>query len=291
MRSLVILVTGATAGIGRETALRLARAGHRVFATGRRVHALDTLVAEAQGTQLEAMALDVTSPDSVAAAKAWIDRRTNGYGVDVVVNNAGYGLVGPLESVTGDELRAQFETNVFGLMSVTRAFLPAMRARGSGRIVNVGSMGGRVTFPLMGAYHATKYALEAISDALRNELRPFGVRVSLIEPGAIRTEFNDRAMEEVSRYRTPDSPYAAALARVDEMRKQFEMSAVGPGPVADAIVHAALSRRPRARYVTPRRTHVLLALFRWMPTPIMDAVLRGMSGLTRARLLPAGARA
>jgi short-subunit dehydrogenase len=149
------------------------------------------------------LTLDVTSATSLAVAT--LERRTKGYGIDVLVNNAGYGLVGPLETIDDADLRAQFDTNVFGLMAVTRAFLPAMRDRRAGRIINVSSVGGRMTFPLMGAYHASKYALEALSDALRLELLPMGVHVSLIEPGPIRTEFNDRAMEWAGKYNPPPS--------------------------------------------------------------------------------------
>ena len=143
----VVLVTGATSGIGRATALHLARAGHRVFAVGRRQAALEALEREAKGLRLETLMLDVTRAESIAAAKDEIDRRTNGYGVDVVVNNAGYGVGGPVEEVSDAAFRAQYETNVFGLMAVTRAFLPKMRARRWGRILNISSVGGRLTLP------------------------------------------------------------------------------------------------------------------------------------------------
>src|ERR1700733_9145953 len=173
MKSLIILITGATAGIGRHAALHLAHAGHRVIATGRRKDALAALAKEAKGTKLETMELDVTVASSIEAAKAEVDKRTDGYGLDVLVNNAGYGLMGPLEEISDADLRAQYDTNVFGLVAMTRAFLPQMRLRGSGRIVNVSSMGGRMTFPFMGAYNSTKYAIESMSDALRMELAPF----------------------------------------------------------------------------------------------------------------------
>jgi short-subunit dehydrogenase len=164
-------------------------------------------------------------------------------------------------------------------MAMTRAFLPEMRARGRGRIINVGSMGGRVTFPLMGAYHATKYAVEALSDALRNELAPFGIHVSLIEPGAIHTEFGDRAMDVLERYRASRSPYAGVLARAEEVRQQFDRTAAGPEVVTNAIVHASERRRPRARYVVPFSTHFALLAFRLLPTRWMDGLLRMVIGL------------
>lgn len=284
MNGLVILITGATAGIGRAAALELARAGHRVFATGRRTDALASLVKEAAGLPLEGLLLDVTSQASIENAKLEIERRTEGHGVDVVVNNAGYGLVGPLEEISDEALRKQYDTNVFGLMAVTRAFLPAMRARGKGRIVNVSSMGGRVTFPFMGAYNSTKYAVESLSDALRIELRPFGVDVCLIEPGAIKTEFADVALGTARR--VDGSPWAAAVEQADAMRAKFDATAVGPEVVARAIAHAATARRARPRYVVPKQTYGALFLFRVMPTRVMDAILGWASGITRRKLLP-----
>ena len=291
MAKLVILVTGATSGIGRHAALALARRGHAVFAAGRRAAALEGLVAEAakEGHRIEPLVLDVTDAASIERAQGVVREITSGHGVDVLVNNAGYGHVGPLEAISDEELRGQFDTNVFGLMAMTRAFLPEMRLRGSGRIVNVGSMGGRVTFPLMGAYHATKYAVEALSDALRNELAPFGVHVSLVEPGAIRTEFNDRAMDVLERYRAERSPYAAVLARADEVRAKFESTSAGPEVVTDAIVHAAERRRPRARYVVPFSTHFALLAFRLLPTRWVDALLRAAVGLRWGSLTAAPA--
>jgi len=281
-KQLVILVTGATAGIGRHTALAFAKQGHVVFAAGRRQDALDKLAAEAKGTELHAISMDVTKAESIAAAKAEIDRVTKGHGVDVLVNNAGYGLVGPLEEVGDAELRKQYDTNVFGLMAVTRAFLPAMRERGFGRVVNVSSMGGRMTFPLMGAYNSTKYAVESLSDALRVEVKPFGIGVSLIEPGAIRTEFADVAMGTVQP--NESSPYAPILAEKEKMASMFDATAVGPATVVRAIQRAALSRRPAARYVAPFQTHFALWMVRILPTSWMDAIMGWATGLTKKKL-------
>ncbi len=284
MEALTILITGATAGIGRHAALALARAGHHVFATGRREAALETLLTEAKGTSLETLTLDVTSASSIADAKREISLRTNGRGIDVLVNNAGYGLVGPVEMVEDADLRAQFDTNVFGLMAVTRAFLPAMLERGSGRIVNVSSVAGRVTVPLMGVYHASKYALESLSDALRLELGPQGIHVSLVEPGPIRTEFNDRAMESAEKYQATDSPYAKVLAKADAMRATVEKTSVGPESVVRAIVKAIESSRPRARYVAPFRMHFAIVMMSLLPTRWSDALLRTVYGLNRRNM-------
>jgi short-subunit dehydrogenase len=288
MQALTILITGATAGIGRHAALALARAGHHVFATGRREAALETLRTEARGTLLETLTLDVTSASSIADAKREIDLRTKGYGIDVLVNNAGYGLVGPLEMIDDADLRSQFDTNVFGLMSVTRAFLPAMHERGAGRIINVSSIGGRMTFPLMGAYHASKYALEALSDALRLELEPQGIHVSIIEPGPIRTEFNDRALEWAEKYQASDSPYASVLAKAEAMSAMLEKTSVGPESVVRAIVKAIESSRPRARYLAPFSMHFAVLLMALLPTGWSDALFRAVYGLNRgAMLMPA----
>jgi NAD(P)-dependent dehydrogenase (short-subunit alcohol dehydrogenase family) len=290
MKKLTVLVTGATSGIGRHAALALAKEGHHVIAAGRRVEALEALAAEAKaaGAKLDPLRLDVTDASSIASAVRDVRALTFGNGLDALVNNAGFGQAGPLETVSDDVLRAQFETNVFGLMALTRAFIPDMRAKGFGRIVNVSSIGGKIVFPMMGAYHATKFAVEALSDALRNEVAPFGIGVSLIEPGAIRTEFTDRMMGTLAAVTTESAtttPYAASLAKADQMEKLFAQMGVGPESVTRAIRSALVSRRPRARYVAPFSANFILAAFRWIPTRIMDALLRAVLGLRRAPAL------
>ncbi len=286
MNKLTILITGCTSGIGRHAALHLARLGHRVFATGRNEAALAALVAQAPAT-LETLTLDVTSPASIAAAKAEIDARTNGAGVDVLVNNAGYGLLGPTEMISDAEMRAQYETNVFGLMNVTRAFLPAMHARGAGRIINVSSIGGLVTLPFFGVYNSTKYAVESLSDGLRLELAPFGIQVSLVEPGVIDTGFTDRSMLEIARFRDRESRYAPVLARADELRRVSDRSAVGPECISLAIERAATDRRPMARYIAPMRAAFMVAVMKRLPTRWVDFVMRAAVGLSKGRLAPA----
>ena len=285
-----ILITGATAGIGRHAALELVRQGHRVIATGRREAALSSLADQAaplatkSGGRLDVLALDVTSAGSVAAAVEKVDALTSDHGLDVLVNNAGYGQLGPVEEVSDAELRRQYDTNVFGLMAVTRAFLPRMRARGDGRVVNVGSIGGRYTFPLMGVYNSTKYAVESLSDALRNELAPFGIDVSIIEPGPIATEFNDRAMDTIDPSAFVGSPYEPVIVQAERFRKQFEAQSAGPEVTTQAIVHASLSRRPRVRYVVPRRAAFMLALLAFLPTRLVDFVMQRAAGLTRKNM-------
>ncbi len=281
-KPLIILITGATSGIGRFTALQLARAGHRVFATGRNAAELERLTQEAPA-QLEALRLDVTDAASIADVKTTIDARTRGYGVDVLVNNAGYGVAGSTELMSDADVRAQYEVNVFGLLAVTRAFVPAMRARRSGRLINISSLGGRVTLPFFGPYNSTKYAVESLSDALRAELWPFDVHVSLIEPGVIESNFADRSVKEAAKYDLPGSPYRPIFDRLDEIRRMTDRSAVGPACVADAIERAATARHPRARYVAPRRAGLAVGFLRLLPTRLADAILRLAVGLTRRR--------
>lgn len=283
MTVLSILITGCTSGIGRHAALHLARKGHRVFATGRSAAALADLQASAP-PNLETLSLDVTSAESIALAKKAVDERTGGHGIDVLVNNAGYGLLGPTELITDAEMRAQYETNVFGLMAVTRAFLPSMHARGAGRVINVSSLGGLVTLPFFGVYNSTKYAVESLSDGLRLELGPFGIHVSLVEPGVIDTGFTDRSMQEIARFRNADSRYAPVLARTDEMRRLSDRSAVGPECISRAIERAATDKRPRARYLAPFRAVLMVAFVRRLPTRWADLVMRLAVGLTRRRL-------
>ncbi len=277
-KKLTIVITGATSGIGKHAALHLVRRGHRVIATGRNPAALERLKLE--GPNLDTVRLDVTDAGSVAAAVAEIDELTGGAGVDVLVNNAGYGMAAPLSETTDTDLRAQYETNVFGLMAVTRAFLPRMMERRAGRIVNVSSVGGRVTFPLFGAYNSTKYAVESLSDALRRELRPFGVEVVLIEPGPIKTEFSNHAMEYVGKYSNEASPYAAIYARADEIKRQADGMSAGPEVISRAIEKAILARRPAARYVAPFSSRLVLLFMTLLPTRWVDALLTRVTGLT-----------
>lgn len=289
--SKTILITGATAGIGRMTALHLAKEGHHVIATGRRPSELTRLASEAEGLRLDTLKLDVTSPSSIADAVAAVDLLTDGKGLDVLVNNAGFGVLGPSSEISDAELRRQYETNVFGLMNVTRAFLPRMRERRAGRIINVSSVGGRITLPYFGAYNSTKYAIEALSDALRYELRPFGIDVALIEPGVIRTNFEATAVADLAAYR--QSPYKNALDRYEQMSKMADRFASNPIVIAKAISRAVRARRPSARYVAPRSTNLVLWFRALAPTFVWDWAMRRIGYLTPKTLdvTPAAAAA
>ncbi len=279
-----ILITGATSGIGRHAALYLARKGYHVIATGRRQELLDELVRETGDQTLHAIRLDVNDAASIAAAQLAADDLTDGHGVDVLINNAGFGIAAPLSEMTDDDVRRQFETNVFGLLAVTRAFIPQMRERGFGKIINVSSVGGRMTMPFFGAYNASKYAVESLSDALRFELHPMGIDVVIIEPGVINTNFADRSLSRVSAYNDASSPYASVLAQVEDMQRQAESMGVSPDCIARAMHRAIKARRPRARYIAPFRTVLMLGLYKATPTRISDAAMRRVFRLTRKNL-------
>jgi NAD(P)-dependent dehydrogenase (short-subunit alcohol dehydrogenase family) len=276
--SKIVLVTGATAGIGRMTALHLAKLGHHVIASGRKPAELAKVKEEAAGLELDTVLLDVTSTASIAAAVLEVDRLTAGHGLDVLVNNAGFGVLGPTAEISDSETRRQFETNVFGLLNVTRAFLPKMRDRRAGRIINVSSVGGRITLPYFGVYNATKYAVESLSDALRYELRPFGVDVALIEPGVIRTNFEATAVSGLDAF--AGTPYAASVAKYEQMSKLADRFASNPIVIAKAIARAVSARRPSARYVAPRSTNMVIWMSLVLPTRVWDWAMRKVGFLT-----------
>lgn len=271
--SKAILVTGCSSGIGRATAERLARSGWTVYATVRRPESL-TRLTDAGCTTL---ALDVTDDGSMVSA---VERIEADHGaVGILVNNAGYGEYGPVEEVAGDRARRQFETNVFGPARLAQLVLPAMRRQGWGRIVNLSSMGGRLTFPGGGWYHASKYALESLSDALRFEVRPFGVRVVVVEPGFIRTSFGDTAGSTGGESIAPDSPYAPLMAAVDEgLRNAYEgnLARLGGGPekVAAVVERAITARNPKPRYKVTPSARVLIGARRWSTDRMWDASMR-----------------
>lgn len=288
--SKIVLVTGATAGIGRMTALHLAKQGHHVLATGRKLGELAKLKAEAQSlrtdrdapVRLDTLALDVTSAASIATAVGEVDAITNGYGLDVLVNNAGFGVLGPTSEITDEEMRRQYDTNVFGLMSVTRAFLPKMQARRAGRIINVSSVGGRITLPFFGVYNSTKYAVESLSDALRYELGAWNIDVTLIEPGVIRTNFEATATGEVQRF--ANTAYGPAIAKTEELSRRADKFASEPIVVAKAIARAVRARRSPARMVAPRSNNLLIWMSAIVPTRMWDWSMRKIGYLTRRDL-------
>ena len=284
MSSQTFLITGATSGIGRAAAISLAQAGHLVFAAGRRADLLTTLAADCPAGRLEPLVMDVNDPASVLAAAEQVRARTGGRGVDVIVNNAGYGQLGAVLDVDDAAVQAQFQTNVFGLLRVTRTFIHGMLDRGAGRVILISSVGGRVTFPLGGVYSATKYAVESLADAMRIELAPLGVQVSVIEPGAVRTEFGAVAVHSLADAAPAGSPWAPAYRVADAALARYEASAPGPEGVVTAITHAATSAWPRARYVAPRRYAPMLWALLRLPTWALDTLHALTFGLTRRNL-------
>jgi NADP-dependent 3-hydroxy acid dehydrogenase YdfG len=279
MPTKTILITGASSGIGRASALKLAADGHRVIATARREELLSQLAAESRGEILP-LRLDVRDAQSINDAVAHVREHTPD-GLDVLVNNAGYALSGPVETLSIDAVRAQFETNVIGLLGVTRALLPDMRTHGSGRIINVSSVVGRVTFPGMGVYGATKYAIEAISDALRVELAGFGLDVVLIEPAFVNTDIGTASAHAAAEHATPADDYADMQAAISAYLEQQISSAIPASSVADVIAKAATTKRPKTRYVVPGRAKILISALNTLPTRMAD------NGKRRTAKLPA----
>lgn len=267
----VALVTGASSGIGRATAFALLDAGFIVYATARRPEALTELAARGAIT----LRLDTTDEGSMVEAVRSVTRQHRA--LDLLINNAGYGEMGPIEEVGIERWRRQFETNVFGLVRLTQLALPAMRAAGRGRIINVGSGGGQFTFPLAGAYHATKYALEAISDALRFEVRPFGIDVVLIQPSPVQTPLAAATVDSIAT--APDSPYAGLVASFRRMSEGSASSGRGfltAEEVAKVIVQAAQARRPRPRYTLGATAQLMSFLRRTLSDRTWDGLLQLM---------------
>jgi NAD(P)-dependent dehydrogenase (short-subunit alcohol dehydrogenase family) len=274
MASRAVLITGCSSGIGHATAERLLLDGWRVYATARRAEA----IADLEDKGATTLALDVTDEASMSAA---VQRVIEAEGaVGVLINNAGYSQSGAVETVGLDQVRRQFETNVFGAIRMCQLALPGMRAQGWGKIVNVGSMGGRLTFPGGGIYHATKYALEAISDALRFEVRGFGIDVILIEPGLIVTRFGDVAAGSVEDA-GEGGPYAEfnrSVARQSAEVYAGPIARLGgpPADVARTIANALATNRPKSRYAVTPSAHLLINQRRVTPDRIWDLMMRGI---------------
>lgn len=265
-----VLITGSSSGIGEASARLFLREGFAVYATARRVQTVAHLEREGART----LPLDVCDENSMVAAVRAVESEHGR--VDILVNNAGYGLNGPLEELALADVRRQFETNVFGLLRLSQLVLPAMRRAGSGRIVNVGSVGGSFTAPGAGAYHATKHAVESLSDALRMEVASFGVRVALIKPTGVRTAFADKVAGTLPQTGT-DSPYYFFKQNfvhvVNAMFAPKSPEITTPEEVARVIYRAATEPRPRARYVAGASGHAYLLLRRLLSDSAWDALM------------------
>jgi NAD(P)-dependent dehydrogenase (short-subunit alcohol dehydrogenase family) len=279
-----VLVTGASKGIGEACVVRLARDGFRVYAGVRRAEDGDALIRTA-GDGVVPVILDVTDAEHIEAVAARIDEETTGRGLQALVNNAGVAIAGPLEFLPLDELRRQIEINFTGQIAVTQAMLPLLRsarssARGdyrAGRIVFMSSIAGRSAMPFTGAYSASKFALEAAADALRVELKPFGITVTLVEPGVIATPIWDTAREagdrNIARMPPQVQEYYGALLNALRKRADRGMGGLPPERVADVVAHALTSKRPKSRYLVGRDAVARLWLGRMLPTPVRDRAI------------------
>jgi NAD(P)-dependent dehydrogenase (short-subunit alcohol dehydrogenase family) len=269
-----VLVTGASTGIGRATALRLDASGWQVFAGVRDPADAESLREEAS-SRLSPVFLDVTDPDQIAAAAKQVEEQSD-RGLTGLVNNAGVAIPGPLETIPLEDFRRQIEVNLVAYVAVTQALLPQVR-RAEGRLVFVSSIGGKVAFPFAGAYHAAKFATEAIGDVFRQELRPWGLKVAIVEPGSIDTpiwERGQRKGEEIEA-KSPQTKLLYGNA-IDKFRKLIEDTAergIPPEKVAKAISHALESSRPKSRYLVGLDAKVQARIQPLIPTPLFDWVV------------------
>jgi short-subunit dehydrogenase len=270
----VALVTGASSGIGLATAVGLHDAGFRVYGVARRTDRMQEL----RDRGVQTLAMDVTDDESTSLGVKQVLAEAGR--IDVLVNNAGYGSYGAVEDVPLDEARRQFEVNLFGAARLIQLVLPTMRARRSGTIINISSMGGKIHTPFGAWYHGTKFALEAVSDCLRLETKPFGIDVVVIEPGAIRTEWSGIAAEHLRE----TSGHGAYSRQAEAVATAFASEAMAkrsspPEVIAKAVTKAATARRPRTRYAVGAGAKPLIALRRVLPDRTFDAVIRRGSGI------------
>ena len=271
--SKVVLITGASAGIGREAAILLAQQGHTVYAGARRMDRL----AELADHGIKPVEMDVSNSDDNERAVSRIIEEAGR--IDVLINNAGFGLYGPIEEIPIDEARHQFEVNLFGLAHLTQLVMPHMRAQGSGRIVNISSMVGKVFTPMGAWYIATKHALEGWSDCLRLEAAKFGIKVVLIEPGAINTEFGEVMGTLLAKF-PDDSPYRAEIETLDSlMRDPSEIAdRTEAAAVAKVYARAATTKRPRRRYITGSLARPWIYTRRWLGDAAFEYIVCRVRG-------------
>jgi short-subunit dehydrogenase len=270
-KSRPVLITGCSTGIGRATAERLADEGYNVHATARKPESIEDLA----GRGMKTHSLDVTDEASMEAAVAEVEKDGP---IGALVNNAGYSQSGAIETIPMSSVRRQFETNVFGLIRMCQLVLPGMRGAGSGRIVNLSSMGGKLVFPGGGIYHATKHSVEALSDALRFEVREFGVHVVIIEPGLIVTDFGETAAGSLADVEE-HGPYAnfnAEVARVTANAYTGSMARFGAGPdaVAKKISKSLSTSRPNTRYKVTPSAKLMMGMRRLMTDRMWDRMVR-----------------
>jgi NAD(P)-dependent dehydrogenase (short-subunit alcohol dehydrogenase family) len=274
------LITGASTGIGRATALRLDAAGWKVFAGVRKEGDAESLRA-AGSERLAPLILDVTDAEQIAAAAKRVEAEAEG-GLDGLVNNAGVGIPGPLETIPIEDFRRQVEVNLVGQIAVTQAMLPSIR-RARGRIVFISSIGGRVAFPLGGAYHAAKFGIEAAGDVFRQELHSWGISVSIVEPGSIDTpiwEGGERNLDAASeRSGQREALYGKAVENYRKISRRLAERGIPPQKVASVVEHALSARRPRSRYLVGRDAKLQARIKPLIPTSIFDRIVRRATGV------------
>jgi short-subunit dehydrogenase len=279
MKDKVIVITGASGGIGAAVTEMLGQQGARLVLAARSQKNLDTLAEKVRQSGGEALVIptDMGNPDQV---KALAQQTLAHYGrVDILINNAGYGQYGPLTELTEDQIRQQFEVNIIGLLLLTQRLVPTMRLQRQGRIINIGSIAGVVTLPFGGIYHASKHALEALSDALRMELAPFNIYVSLIQPGPVKTQFFSTAADTAGQANPVGSPYAAIYPQVQNRYKEFESQGIEVGEVVKVIRQALTDSPPKDRYLAYNGGPLLLGLMKNLPASITDGIYKGLFGL------------
>jgi NAD(P)-dependent dehydrogenase (short-subunit alcohol dehydrogenase family) len=275
-----VIVTGASTGIGRATALRLDASGWRVFAGVRDPAAAESL-RQAGSERLTPLTLDVTDPGQIAAAAARVEEESEG-GLHGLVNNAGVAIPGPLETIPLEDFRRQLEVNLVAYVAVTQALLDSIR-KAKGRVVFVSSIGGRMAFPFGGPYHASKFGTEAIGDVFRQELRPWGLRVAIVEPGSIDTPIWERGQRKATEIEAKapktDLLYGAAIEKFRKLIQDTAERGIPPEKVAKAIAHALEANRPRTRYLVGLDAKVQARMKPLIPTPLFDRIVARTLGL------------
>lgn len=276
MQTKTILITGCSTGIGHDTALALARRGHQVIASCRKKSDLEKLCA----LGLEAVTMDMADPKSIAQGFTEALVKTKGH-IDVLINNAGFGQIGALEDVPYDVLINQFSTNVFGLMELTRLVIPIMREQKQGRIINISSLLGIVSMPFRGAYNASKYAVEGLSDTLRLELKPAGIQVITIQPGPIESRFRDNAVDvslkKINIEASHFQPQYKNMLATFRQQKTDSVFTRGTQAVIKKLIHAVESNKPKAKYPVTFPSHLFSIIKRLLTVKMLDRVLTRIS--------------
>jgi NAD(P)-dependent dehydrogenase (short-subunit alcohol dehydrogenase family) len=271
MKEKIILITGCSSGIGFDAIFSLKKRGHRVIASCRKIEDQNKLLA----LNIETVLLDVTDSQSIHSAFSQVLLMTEGR-LDVLINNAGYGQAGALEDISRDVLRKQFETNVFGLLELTNLAIPVMRQQGQGRIINVSSILGIISMPFRGAYNASKYAVEGLSDTLRLELHSSGIDVITIEPGPIESRFRESSVDNsLQNINIPDSHYKNqyhSMLLTYKQNKSDSFFTKKPEAVISKLIHAIEARRPKAKYPVTFPAHLFIFLKRILSTRLLDRI-------------------